>query len=148
MTWFDLVKLHPDEESDFKRFGQPDWDKGIEEIKDNENLMALTDVFTERPHLRTKYHEAKPWQQKIVRLLAQMRLNVAEHDRNRDGQYWTETNTDVTGDRKPIERVDVMDDRFEEDEKTQSEQLLDSIEATLEDQPDYDFKFKDWKKLL
>ncbi len=35
MSWENIIKISENEKDDFKRYGQPEWDEGMKNIKDN-----------------------------------------------------------------------------------------------------------------
>lgn len=97
MTWFDIVKLHSDEESDFERFGQPEWDEGKQRIKEDNEMKNLTTLFTEYPELKTPYldlgldDEEEPNKQDLIKLIAGMMYNDELESTDEQKALWLQS---------------------------------------------------------
>ena len=59
MNWKTILKISEGETSDFSRFGQPEWDEGLEEIKGNKEKEALKWVLEQRPKYADKLKESE-----------------------------------------------------------------------------------------
>ena len=80
MNWKTILKISEGETSDFSRFGQPEWDEGLEEIKDNKEKEALKWLLEQRPRYADKLKESEH-KQLIAHLALMARSLEGKHQK-------------------------------------------------------------------
>ena len=105
MDWENILKISEEEAQDFRRFGQPEWDEGIEEIKVRKNKEAVDRFFANQgSQFKETYNNLDADNKKMADLL----LSTAEIMREDNPRSSLQVITTVKGLLRTIakERID------------------------------------------